>query len=744
MVASRPVLIVDADADLRGALEAFCARCGYVLRSASGTEGLSRSVRETGPACIVVDLFNGSARTLGLLGELAVLSYDGSVLLLGGNDEANLRQAIEFGKSAGLKVAETLTRPWSREDLEAALGRILETTSPLTPEDLRQALARGEIIPYYQPKINLKGGGFVSLEALVRWKHPARGLVPPSEFVGMSEAAGLIEPLTWSMLTESCRQVTAWEAEGLRLSVAVNISPHLLKDLEFVERVEALTGRVGLKPERLILEVTENAMIDGAQAMEILRQIRAKGFGLSLDDFGTGFSSLSRLYQSPFTELKIDRSFTADLETRHEARVMVESSVALAHRLGLAACAEGVETESAWNALVAMGCDLGQGYLMSRPIPAEAIPGFAAEWRNSALCRSAYRGKSEIAEGFPNALAPLWEDLHTALDQPVSDGLTIGADATVLVTTLQEEADPATAQAFDAARGIFESLREPITNGRFYVAVAGCREIIEALKPAGAETAVSAAIRLRNAIERELLFSADAVLELPKGQAILLRRDVVTLGRPAVGIPVDIPVNCKYLSRADRQLRIGVEGSRYWIEDLGSTNGTALHGARIPVGRRIVFDAQEEETVLTLGGGNARSEGPCRVRLRLLGDALVIRIEATKLEREDDTAGLASAWPTRDQDCARTWVLAHGTIGVGNASDCAVALPDGPSGRLAEISCEGGYRLAPRSGASAVINGQSFGAPTPIAPDTEIHLSGIRLMFRAAGLPEARADRLSA
>ena len=208
----------------------------------------------------------------------------------------------------------------------------------------------------------------------MRWQHPELELVMPDEFIPLAERTGLIGALTDVVLREALEQVKLWQDGGHRLSVAVNLAPQLLSDLEFPDRISDLLGEYRVDASAMMFEITESgAMADVALTMDILTRLRVKGVGLSIDDFGTGFSSLVELYRMPFSELKIDKSFVMDIGKGEEAAVIVCSLVTLAHNLGLTVCAEGVETQEALDLLQSLGCEKAQGYLIGKPVPATEL-----------------------------------------------------------------------------------------------------------------------------------------------------------------------------------------------------------------------------------------------------------------------------------------------------------------------------------------------------------------------------------
>jgi len=244
--------------------------------------------------------------------------------------------------------------------------------------DLRKAVERGEFEVHYQPILSLSPSRIVGVEALVRWRHPERGLVPPMEFVPMTEETGLIVDIGGFVLAEACRRVAAFNAQAGReeaLFVSVNLSVRQFDHEDLVEDIRHVLVRTGLAPELLKLEVTESAIAaNPGQAARLLENLRELGVGLSMDDFGTGYSSLSHLHAFPFDTLKIDRSFISGLGRDGDKNgKIVHSILALARNLDMSVIAEGIETDFQWERLVAMDCRLGQGYRFARPAPFETV-----------------------------------------------------------------------------------------------------------------------------------------------------------------------------------------------------------------------------------------------------------------------------------------------------------------------------------------------------------------------------------
>jgi EAL domain-containing protein (putative c-di-GMP-specific phosphodiesterase class I) len=268
----------------------------------------------------------------------------------------------------------------------------LDTNNPrrLTlVSELRSALQNGGIQVHVQPQGRLSDGQVMRVEALARWRHPELGEISPDEFIPVAERSGLIGPLTTLVLDSALAACARWRATGHDVGVAVNLSTRSLHDADLVEEVERLLRRHGVPARRLTLEVTEGSvMADPARAVALLHRLRDLGVRLSVDDFGTGYSSLSYLKRLPVQEVKIDRSFVTSLREGGEDVAIVRAIVDLGRHLGLEVVAEGIEDQVTWDLLASMGCDLGQGWHLGRPMPMDDL----FSWLSFRTSRTATRG----------------------------------------------------------------------------------------------------------------------------------------------------------------------------------------------------------------------------------------------------------------------------------------------------------------------------------------------------------------
>ena len=260
-----------------------------------------------------------------------------------------------------------------------------DTASLTLLSELPRAIQDGELVLHYQPKLDVKTGKLAGIEALIRWQHPTRGLIPPGDFVPAAEKTGLIQPLTRYVLDEALGQVTRWQQQGQELAVAVNLSMRNLHDPTLPDQVARLLRKWELRGDRLTFEITESAIVsDPAGTKAVIHELRELGVGIAIDDFGTGYTSLAYLARLAITQLKIDRSFVLNMDSDSHDAAIVRSIITLGHDLKLEIVAEGVETEAAYDRLASLGCDVIQGYWLSRPLPPAELSRWLASSGNGA------------------------------------------------------------------------------------------------------------------------------------------------------------------------------------------------------------------------------------------------------------------------------------------------------------------------------------------------------------------------
>lgn len=320
--------------------------------------------------------------------HLVRLDYSGGLVLISGEDERILHTAERLAQAHNLQVLGALHKPVPL----AQLRQVLEYSPPRTdgrraprkryaPDELQSAIAAGALVNYYQPQVEIAGGRVAGVETLVRWQHPQDGLVFPDQFIATAEEHGLIDDLTRTVLTGALEQARQWADDGLKLHVAVNVSMDNLATLDFADFVAHKVECAGIPRSSLVLEVTESRLMkDPLAPLDILTRLRLKHIGLSIDDFGTGHSSLAQLRDIPFDELKVDRGFVHGADRYAPLRAIVEASLGVAQQLGMKTVAEGVEEQADWDFLCTTRCDLAQGYFIAKPMPAEELRDWIAAW----------------------------------------------------------------------------------------------------------------------------------------------------------------------------------------------------------------------------------------------------------------------------------------------------------------------------------------------------------------------------
>lgn len=328
---------------------------------------------------VLLDLNMPGVDGVEVLRRLSAAGCEAQVCLMSGTAKEVLESATRLGEELGLKMIEPASKPMELTVLQDLLRPLQVTTQGSKPstDELAAALECGELDVHFQPKLSLATGKTTGYEALVRWHSSLLGDVPPSTFIPVAVEAGLMGELTRMVVQKSLAAIEPWWGDA---RLCVNYSPVLFEDLEYPDRLEKWTRAAGIDPDRVMLEITESeAMRDPVRYIDILVRFRLKGFHLSIDDFGTGFSSMQHLYELPFEELKIDRSFISKLKDDADARVIVRAMVELARGLGLYSVAEGVEDAETAKILQAIGCQGAQGYHYTRALPLDALREWEAQ-----------------------------------------------------------------------------------------------------------------------------------------------------------------------------------------------------------------------------------------------------------------------------------------------------------------------------------------------------------------------------
>ena len=313
-----------------------------------------------------------------------------SICILSMLDRTLLASVEKMSQAYGINLLGVVRKPITLVQLEALISQYSRLESKpqrataaasFSLEEILQGVREKQFEPFFQPKVELKTGRLIGAEALARWIHPQRGVIAPYAFIPLLEQNGSIDELTFLMLEKTVDACRLLHEKCHKISVSVNLSLVSLTDTALADRITQVARNAGVDPHYIILEITESAaMTDVAPALENLARLRMHGFGLSIDDYGTGYASMQQLTRIAFSELKIDRTFVKDFVSNHALYIIVESSIKMACKLRVSSVAEGVETQQDWDMLKGMGCDTAQGYFIAKPMNLAAFLEFSATY----------------------------------------------------------------------------------------------------------------------------------------------------------------------------------------------------------------------------------------------------------------------------------------------------------------------------------------------------------------------------
>jgi EAL domain-containing protein (putative c-di-GMP-specific phosphodiesterase class I)/ActR/RegA family two-component response regulator len=376
------LLVFDDDAATGRLVVRLADLCGLKAKAVTAAAAFEQSLTQDSPHIVVLDLQLEGTDGVEQLRVLASQRFTGSVIIMSGFDGRVLSATALVGRNLGLDIAATLPKPLEVTALESVLERLRAIPRPISSESLLDAIGNNELTLEFQPIASRHPNRLRKLEALVRWNHPLLGRVPPGDFLPIAEADNeVIDALTDWVISAAIRSWRVLLDLGVSMPIAVNVSPMNLHDLSFPDRVSRRLAIAGMPPEHLCLEITETAASGNpTRMMDVLTRVRLKGMRLAIDDFGTGYSSLKALRQLPFSEIKIDQSFVADMTTSNDSRAIVKAIVDLARNMEMATVAEGVDTEAKARMLEEMKVDALQGFLIARSMPVEKVPAWLSAW----------------------------------------------------------------------------------------------------------------------------------------------------------------------------------------------------------------------------------------------------------------------------------------------------------------------------------------------------------------------------
>lgn len=380
------ILAVDGDEYTLGRVRQFVGQLGCELVEAATTEEIAQIVSLRTPRVAIVAIDAQLSDGLAVLEALSAHIQHLKVLLVGEVDRRVMAGACRIAAAHGLQVIGSIDRQFDSAELTSLLGPHVHAQRALRLDDLERALEEQQFLLHYQPKAVFGSDGLTiqGVEALVRWEHPQHGLLYPADFLPLMDTHDLLARLTDFVMASALRQAGLWHQEGLKLQLALNLSPGLVRDRQFPERIGALLQEYGVAPESVVIDVLEDPTVhDSALVLDVFTRLRILGVGLCLDNFGTGSSSLTQLFRMPYTELKVDGSLIGEILREPGASKMLEAIVMLAHTLGLTVCAEGVESRSALEILRGAGFDALQGRAICDSASIKQIEQVIRAWKRT-------------------------------------------------------------------------------------------------------------------------------------------------------------------------------------------------------------------------------------------------------------------------------------------------------------------------------------------------------------------------
>ena len=398
----RTALIVDDSRSQRSSMVEFLKDIDFMAihEAEDGCVALRRLDELENVDFILTDLNMPVMDGIEFLSHLAKLNRKFFVAVMSSVSADVLETVQMIADASLLEILAVLPKPLRQTDILKILGThdpsdrnqgakvsaVATTQMEFTEAHVEAALLSKQLIPYFQPKVALADKKLKGFEALVRWRHPILGVIPPARFVHHLEQGDIALRFFFYFLDEICTIVNRLNLAEPGIHYSINMPAALLENVQLVDKLESILRSHALPNHLIVIEVTESSVMSNlAASLSTLARLRMKGFGIAMDDYGTGYSSIKQLSRCPFTELKIDKEFVTDVSNSTKKLAILNAAVALSHRLNLVCVAEGVETDTDWQQLASMGCDLAQGYYISRPFPADKLSAWVDTWDGAVI-----------------------------------------------------------------------------------------------------------------------------------------------------------------------------------------------------------------------------------------------------------------------------------------------------------------------------------------------------------------------
>ncbi|WP_211825387.1 EAL domain-containing response regulator [Kistimonas asteriae] len=365
--------------------------CRQVLSAHCGQDCLEKIVNYPEPVNIVFSQLDMSPMDgIELLRHLGEQQLSEAFVIVDFIDFAVLRTLEDMAEQLGLNVLGNIEQTFTRDCAEMIMDRYFDFhrkkqpdtySNTLTRHDIIEGLTTNQFMTWYQPKVWIETGEWFAAEALSRWVHPDHGMIYPDQYIPVLEEMGVIDKLTWHQIHVIAEDLHRWLNLGKKIAVSINISPSMLDDRTLAGKLAEVTDHYNIGHDQLILEITESMLMENlAHSLETIARMKLKNFTLSMDDFGTGYSNLHQLERMPCSELKLDKSLVTGAYENPTRKVILESNIEMAQKLGMKTVGEGVETAEDWFLLEELGCSIGQGYLIGKSMPASDLFTWAADW----------------------------------------------------------------------------------------------------------------------------------------------------------------------------------------------------------------------------------------------------------------------------------------------------------------------------------------------------------------------------